>query len=200
MSLREPARASGSRCIARAIATGTVAAMVAACGLAVSPAGDEPPWKGSPDLSTDRPQPTADAAGLVPGCPVTLDEARAIVPQVARGPDVGEPLKTLVQDCQFWYAGGAPLGRPQGFSILVFDASVEREHMWDSVRTDPTFPNATDVPGVGDVAFATGEAAVTDFWAVRGRWALHLMGPSGEPLDVNQYAALARTAFARLGP
>jgi len=166
------------------------------CGLLAPAPGpdDQPPWKATPDLAaTEPPQPTADAQGVVPGCPLTLAEVRAVVPQITRGPDVGEPFKNITGDCQFWVAETGS----EGITVLVFDAEGQGVGMWASTRTDPSFPNATDVAGVGDDAFVTGDGGWTDFWAVKGQVALHVM--AGRGLTVAQYAALARAAYARLG-
>jgi hypothetical protein len=171
-------------------------ALLVGCGqLAPAPGGDDqPPWKATPDLAaTDPPQPTPDAAGVVPGCPLTLAEVRAIVPQITRGPDVGQPFKNVIGDCQFWVAEV----RGEGIGLLVFDAEGQGVGMWASTRTDPSFPNATDVAGVGDDAFVTGSGAWMDFWSVKGQVALHVMAERG--LTIEQYAALARAAYARLG-
>ena len=172
------------------------AALLAGCGLLAPAPGDDdqPPWKATPDLAaTDPPQPTPDAAGVVPGCPLTLAEVRAVVPQITRGPDVGQPFKNITGDCQFWVAET----RGEGIGLLVFDAEGQGTAMWASSRTDPGFPNATDVAGVGDDAFVTGSGAWTDFWSVKGQVALHVMAERG--LTIEQYAALARAAYARLG-
>jgi hypothetical protein len=166
------------------------------CGLLAPTPGpdDQPPWKATPDLAaTDPPRPTPDAQGLVPGCPLTLVEVSAIVPQITRGPDVGQPFKNITGDCQFWVAetGG------EGFTLLVFDAEGQGVAMWASSRTDPAFPNATDVAGVGDDAFVAGERDWTDLFSVKGQVALHIMASHG--LTIQQLAALARAAYARLG-
>jgi hypothetical protein len=175
------------------------ALLTAGCGRLLAPSTEtEPPWKDTPaPFETEAPMPTADASGVVPGCPVTLAEARAAVPDLARGPDVGEPFKNVIGDCQFWF-GGLSIGRPDGVGILVFDAEGQGLHLWDSVRTDPTFPNATDISGLGDDAFVTGSPHVTDLWAVKGQIGLHIM--AGRALTTEQLAALARAAFARLKP
>jgi len=70
------------------------ALLTAGCGRLLAPSTEtEPPWKDTPaPFETEAPMPTADASGVVPGCPVTLAEARAAVPDLARGPDVGEPF------------------------------------------------------------------------------------------------------------
>lgn len=170
--------------------------VLAGCGLLAPDPGmdDQAPWKGTPGPAlTDPPQPPPDADGVVPGCPLTLTEVQAVVPQITRGPDVGQPFKNVTGDCQFWVAET----RGEGFALLVFDAEGLGTDMWASARTDPGSPNATDVAGVGDDAFVTGDGAWTDLWSVKGQVALHLMAERG--LSIEQHAALARAAYARLG-
>ena len=174
--------------------------LLAGCG---APSNETPPpWKESapPVLESERPVPAADASGVVPGCPVTLAEARAAVPDLVSGPEVGIAAKNVTEDCTFLFPERDLLGRPVGVGILVFDAQGEGSHMWDSVRTDPNFPNVTDVAGLGDAAFVTGTAHPTDLFAVQGQVALHISTLRPQGLTVEQLTALARSAFNRLKP
>lgn len=178
------------------------ALLTAGCGRMLSSSTEtQPPWKDTPGpVETEAPVPTADASGVVPGCPVTLAEARAAVPDLASGPDVGIPFKNMTENCSFSF-GGFSIGRPPpGVGILVFDAQGDGVRLWDSVRTDATFPNATDISGLGDDAFVTGSPNVTDLWAVKGQVGLHIMTDRDQGLTAEQFAALARAAFDRLKP
>jgi hypothetical protein len=171
-----------------------LALVLGGCGLLAPGADDPPPWKATPDLAaTEPPRPTPDAQGVTPGCPLTLAEVRAIVPQITRGPDVGIPFKNVTGDCQFWVAETGS----EGITMLVFDAEGQGVAMWASARSDQAFPNATDVDDVGDDAFVAGERGWTDLFSVKGQIALHIMADRG--LTMQQYAALARAAYARLG-
>jgi hypothetical protein len=134
------------------------------------------------------------------GCPITLAEAKAAVPQVVSGPDIGQPAKNVTADCSYATTESDVQGRPAGVLILVFDAQGAGTHMWDSARSDPNFPNATAVSGVGDDAFVTGAPHVTDLFAVQGQVALHILTTLPNGLTVEQFTALAKAAFARLAP
>jgi hypothetical protein len=143
---------------------------------------------------------TADAAAVVPGCPVTLAEAQAAIPGVVSGPDVNPPYKVIVQQCGFSFAELDRTGNTAGVSISVVDAEGQGVHLWDSVRTDPSFPNATDVAGVGDTAFVTGTPVFDMFWAVQGQIGLKIGTLRSGGLTKEQFAALAKAAYARLKP
>lgn len=165
-----------------------------------------------------RSQPTDDTSGKVLGssvvttaapeaggplsvtnCP-TLAEAAAAVPVLVVGPDANAvPFKTMVLQCSYTMNERDVLGRPAGIAILVFDASAEGVHLWDPVRTDPNFPNPTDIPGLADVAFTTGVSGHYDLWVVQGGgYGFHMihLGQSGISLD--QMVALARAMLTGL--
>ena len=157
-----------------------VAALAVAVGCAgcarleSQPADDIPSWKidASAEVITAAP----DAGGPLSfrNCP-TLDEARAAVPVLVGGPDANAvPFKTMVLQCGYSIERARRQGRPAGIWILVFDASVEGAHLWDSVRTDPAFPNATEIPALADVAFATGTSGHNDVWVVEGSYGFHM--------------------------
>ena len=140
------------------------------------------------------------SAVVVEGCPITLAEAHAAVPALIRGPDIGQPSKNVTEDCMFFSADTDSQGHPAAVGILVFDARGAGVHMWDSARRDPSFPNATTVPGLGDDAFVTGAPRPTDLFAVQGQIALHIADLLPGGVTVEQFAQLARAAFARLQP
>lgn len=127
-------------------------------------------------------------------CP-TLAEANAAIPALVHGPDANAvPSKTMVLQCLY------PMPESVGsVDILVFDASAEGSgnHLWDSVRTDPGFPNATDVAGLAEVAFTTGTPA-HDLWVVQGRYGFHMYSLRGG-IPADQMVALARAMLAGLG-
>lgn len=160
---------------------------------------DTPPWKDgtSGELITAAP----DAGGPLSfrNCP-TLAEARAAVPALTSGPDAnGVPFKTMVLQCTYDTDERDLQGRAAGIGILVFDASAEGIHLWDSVRGDPTFPNATDIPGVAEVAFATGTSGYDDIWVVQGGYGFHMLHTRRGGFPADQMVALARAMVAGLG-
>lgn len=113
---------------------------------------------------------------------------------------MGLPFKNVTADCSFASAELDVQGRPAGVLILVFDAQGAGRHMWDSARADPNFPNPTAIPGLGDDAFVTGAGRLTELFAVQGQVALHISTLLAKGLTTEQFAALARAAFARLQP
>ena len=134
------------------------------------------------------------------GCPLTFAEAQAAIPSLVSGPEINLPFKNVTASCTFATAQMDVQGRPAGFGILVFDAQGTGSHMWDSARSDPNFPNMTAVPGLGDDAFVTGTPHFTDLFAVQGQVALHISTLLPDGLTVEQFSALARSAFGRLNP
>ena len=172
---------------------------LAGCG-ALTPGGQEDlaPWKD--DASSTVITAAPDAGGLLSfrNCP-TLEEARAAVPDLISGPDANAvPYKTMVLQCSYDVEELGVQGRPAGIGILVFDASVEGPSLWDSVRTDPGFPDPTEIPGLADVAILTGSEGHNDLWVVQGRFGFHMFHtrPSGFPPD--QLVALARAMLVAL--
>jgi hypothetical protein len=128
-------------------------------------------------------------------CP-TLAEAQAAVPALVQGPDANAvSFKTMVLQCVYSMTEPA-----EGVDILVFDASADGSgnHLWDSVRTDPGFPNATDVAGLAEVAFTTGTPGHNDLWVVQGRYGFHMYSRQGAIL-ADQMVALARAMLEGLG-
>ncbi len=173
--------------------------LLAGCASAMTtPADDEAPWKdgASVELITSAP----DAGGPLSfrNCP-TLDEARAAAPAVVDGPDAnGVPFKTMVLQCLYTLDGRDAQGRPAGIAILVFDTSAEGLNAWESVRTDPAFPNSTDVPGLADVAFVTGPPAFNDLWVVQGGYGFHMSHTRQVGIPGEQLVALGRAMLAGL--
>ena len=144
--------------------------------------------------------PSADGP-LAVACP-TLAEARAAVPGIERGPDINTaPFKTMVLQCIYQSAGSGIPGGTAGIDILVFDASAEGKTMWDSVKTEPAFPNAADIPSladVADVAFSTGTLGHYDVWVVRGKYAFHMYHVQPGMVALDQMVALSRAMLAGL--
>jgi hypothetical protein len=129
-------------------------------------------------------------------CP-TLDEARAAVPAVVRVGEVNAVLfKTMVLQCNYVLPGVDLQGRPNGISILVFDAAAEGSQLWSAVRGTAAFPNPTDIPGLAEIAFATGSADGRDLWVVEGAFGFHLSSVAGVPLD--ELVALGRSMLSGL--
>ena len=129
-------------------------------------------------------------------CP-TLAEAAAAVPAVAGGPEANAvPFKTMVLQCSYRISELNVSGGDVTIAILVFDASAEGLHLWDTARSD--FPNARDIPGVAEVAFTTGDPGHEDLWVVQGTYGFHMFHtrPSGIPLE--QSTALARAMLTAL--
>jgi hypothetical protein len=178
-----------------------IGGLAAGCGLlSSSPADANLPSKedASAELITAAP----DAGGPLSfrNCP-TLAEARAAMPTLVQGPDANAvPFKTMVLQCVYSMTEPFLPGQPAGVDILVFDASADGSgnHLWDSVRTDPDFPNATDVPGLAEFAFTTGTPGQYDLWVVKGRYGFHMYSRQGG-ISTDQMVALARAMLAGLG-
>jgi hypothetical protein len=66
------------------------------------------------------------------------------------------------------------------------------------VRTDPSFPNATDIPGLADVAFATGTPGHNDIWVVQGGYGFHMSHRRQSDIPADQLVALARAMLTGL--
>jgi len=177
-----------------------VGVLSAGCGSPVpTPAGDVPPWKDGASAEVITAAPDAGGPLSFRNCP-TLPEARAAVPVVTGGPDAnGVPFKTMVLQCSYAMNESDVQGRPAGIGILVFDASSEGAHLWDSVRTDPAFPNATDLPGLADVAFVTGTPGHNDLWVVQRGYGFHMSHTRQGGIPTDQMVALAQAMLACLG-
>ncbi|HEX9093621.1 MAG TPA: hypothetical protein VF902_06515 [Coriobacteriia bacterium] len=161
-------------------------------------ADDTPPWKIGASGVVVTAAPDAGGPLSFRNCP-TLPEARAIVATLVSGPDANAvPFKTMVLTCNYTFDELDVQGRPAAISILVFDASAEGARLWESVMTDPQFPNPVDVPGIADVAFSTGAAGQNDLWVVQEAYGLHMYHtrPRGVPLE--QMAGLARAMLTGL--
>lgn len=178
------------------------AVLVAGCGLIDRPAGKDSGIDTSPDASAPAEVETASASGpLAAACP-SLSDAKAAVPAITTGPDINTtPFKTMVLQCVYELSGIDLTLRQAGIGILVFETSEQGVGIWDSVRTDPAFPNPIDLPALEDVAqvaFATGAAGHNDVWVVQGPYAIHMSsnGRDGVPLD--QMSVLARLTLAGL--
>ncbi len=168
------------------------------CTSMSGPADDIPSWKvgASAQVITAAP----DAGGLLSyrNCP-TLAEAKAAVPGLTSGPDAnGVPFKTMILQCSYGMDERDIQGRPAGVGILVFDASAEGVHLWDSVRTDPDRANATDIPGLADVAFATGTTGHQDVWVVQGPFGFHMDHTRRGEIPIDEMVALARSMLTGL--
>jgi len=133
-------------------------------------------------------------------CP-TLAEAKAAIPALVGGPDANAvPFKTMVLQCVYTINELDVPGRTAGIEILIFDASAEGNQLWDSVRTDPgNFPNATDIPGLAGVAFATGTTGHNDVWVVQGGYGFHMSHTRQNGIPLDQMVALARAMLTGLG-
>ena len=182
-----------------------LAAFVAGCApmssyapLTSTPPDHAAPWKGDSSAETITAAPDAGGPLSFRNCP-TLAEARAAVPALTTGPEAnGVPFKTMVLQCTYDTDQRDVQGRPAGIGILVFDASGEGIHLWDMVRTDPEFPNPTDIPGLADVAFATGAAGYEDVWVVQGDYGFHMLHTNPGVFPDDQLVALARAMLAGL--
>jgi ABC-type amino acid transport substrate-binding protein len=131
-------------------------------------------------------------------CP-TLAEAKAAIPALVGGPDANAvPFKMMVLQCVYTINELDVPGRPAGIDILIFDASAEGNQLWDSVRTDPGFPNANDIPGLSDVAFATGTSGQNDVWVVQGGYGFHMSHTRQTGIPLDQMVALARAMLTGL--
>jgi hypothetical protein len=177
-----------------------VTAVVAGCaGTLPQPSAYKPSLDfGASDVTIITAAPDAGGPLSYRNCP-TLAEAKAAMPALVGGPDANAvPFKTMVLQCTYTISELDASGRSAGIGILIFDASAEGNHLWDSVRTDPSFPNATDIPGLAHVAFATGVSGHNDVWVVQGGFGFHMSHTrqSGIPLD--QMVALARAMLTGL--
>jgi hypothetical protein len=171
------------------------AILVAGCGRLQAQPSDVAPWKGGGSVE----EVTASADGpLAVACP-TLARAQAAVPGLAAGPEVNTtPFKTMVLQCGWSFAEPDAQLRPAGIGILVFDASAEGVHLWDSVRADPSFGNSEDIPGLGEVGFATGAPGHQDVWVVQGSYGFHMSHTRQAGVPLAQLAGLARAMLAGL--
>ncbi len=174
-----------------------IGGLPAGCGLLSSAIPAPSNVGASAEIVTAAP----DAGGPLSyrNCP-TLAEAKAATPALSQGPDANAvPFKTMVLQCLYSMTELDVQGRPAGVDILVFDASADGSgnHLWDSVRTDPGFPNATDVAGLAEVAFTTGTPG-HDLWVVQGRYGFHMYSRQGG-IPAGQMVALARAMLAGLG-
>ena len=172
--------------------------LLSGCGL-LPPANDTPPEKVGGSVVEITAAPDAGGPLSFRNCP-TLAEAAAAVPTLIAGPEAnGVPFKDMVLQCNYSMNEPTVQGRPAGIGILVFDASTDGVHLWDSARTDPNFPNPTNIAGLADVAFATGTPGHNDVWVVQGGYGFHMSHtrPGGVPLD--QLVALARAMLVSLG-
>jgi hypothetical protein len=185
----------------RILTLALVTLVLAGCAWTPSqPSNVMPPWKdgGSVEIITAAP----DAGGPLSfrNCP-TLAEARVAVPVLVAGPDAnGVPFKTMVLQCIYTLDGTGVAGGPASVDILVFDASADGRglQMWDTVRSDPGFPNPTDIPGLADVAFATGTSGHNDLWVVQGGFGFHMYHNRRAEVPLDQLVALARAMLTGL--
>jgi predicted small secreted protein len=174
-----------------------IAGLLAGCSTS-GPGADTPSWKvgASVEVITAAP----DAGGLLSfrNCP-TLAEAKAAVPALTGGPDANAvPFKTMILQCSYAMDERDIQGRPAGIGILVFDATGEGLHLWDSARTDPDSPNATDIPGLAEVAFATGSTGHDDLWVVQGPFGFHMSHTRRGEIPLDEMVALARSMLTGL--
>ena len=169
-------------------------------GSAVTPRNDTPPWKANASAVTITAAPDAGGPLSFRNCP-TLDEARTAIPMIVNGPDAdGVPFKTMVLQCSYSMAELDVQGRPAGVGILVFDAQADGrgKRLWDSVRTDPNFPGATDLPGLAEVGFTTGDDGQLDLWVVQGDFGFHMTHTRPKGVSADQMTALARAMLSGL--
>lgn len=128
----------------------------------------------------------------VPGCPISQAEVEAAIGRAMSAPQVGLPAKNMTQDCSF----GFGVLTTASIQFLVFDTEGQGTAFWDSVRAES--PGATDIPGLADVAFVMASPRANDLFAVKGATGLHIYVFEHDPLTVEQLAALAKAALARL--
>lgn len=176
-----------------------IGGVMAGCGsLASTPVVDTPSWKAGASEEVITAAPDAGGPLSFRNCP-TLAEARAAVPDLTNGPDANAvPFKTMVLQCSYAMDERDIQGRPAGIGILVFDASAEGVHLWDSVRTDSHFANATDIPGLAEIAFVTRTSGHSDLWVVQGPYGFHMSHTRQGEIPVQQMVALARSMLAGL--
>jgi hypothetical protein len=170
------------------------ACIVAGCSFL----GNTPSATVGPSAVAGTTAPGATSELLPTNCP-TLPEARAAVPNLVNGPNADAvPIRTIILQCTYTMPEVDAHGDPAEILILVYDASVDGTHFWDLPRDDPGFPNPTDIPGLAQVAFATGASGQYELWVVQGRYGFHV-GQSrigGVPLD--QMVAMARAMLVGL--
>lgn len=171
--------------------------MLAGCSTS-GPGVDTASWKVGASVEVITAPP--DAGGLLSyrNCP-TLTEAKAAVPGLTSGPDAnGVPFKTMILQCSYAMDERDIQGRPAGIGTLVFEATAEGVHLWDSVRTDPDRANATDIAGLANVAFATGTAGHNDVWVVQGLFGFHMGHTRRGEIPIDEMVALARSVLTGL--
>ena len=174
-----------------------IAGLLAGCSTS-GPGADTPSWKVGASVEVITAAPDAGGPLSYRNCP-TLAEAKAAVPGLTSGPDAnGVPFKNMILQCSYGMDERDIQGRPAGIGILVFDAASEGVHLWDSVRSDPDSPNATDIPGLADVAFATGTAGHHDVWVVQGPFGFHMDHTRRGEIPIDQMVALARSMLTGL--
>ena len=174
-----------------------IGGLPAGCALmSSSPADANLPSKDGASAEVVTAAPDAGGPLSLRNCP-TLAEAQAAIPALVQGPDANAaPFKTMVLQCVYSMTEPA-----EGVDILVFDASADGSgnQLWDSVRTDPEFSNATDVPGLAEDAFTTGTPGHYDLWVVQSRYGFHMYHRLQGGIPADQMVALARAMRAGLG-
>ena len=178
---------------------GLVGGLLAGCGALAPEKGEpDPPWKEGASVEVITAAPDAGGPLSFRNCP-TLAEAQAAVPSLVTGPDANAvPYKTMILQCSWDVAVLDVQGRPAGIGILVFDASAEGVHLWDTARTDSTFPNATDIPDLAEVAFGTGTSGFDELWVVQGDFGFHMPHTRRGGFPPDQMVALARAMLVGL--
>jgi hypothetical protein len=188
--------------VPKVLALAIVTLVLAGCAWTLpQPSAETPSWDfGASGVVIITAAPDAGGPPLsYRNCP-TLAEAKAAMPALVGGPDANAvPFKMMVLQCIYTINELDVPGRPAGIDILIFDASAEGNQLWDSVRTDPGFPNATDIPGLADVAFATGASGHNDVWVVQGGYGFHMYHTRQNGIPLDQMVALARAMLTGLG-
>ena len=176
-----------------------IGGLLAGCGfLSSNPAADTPPWKVGASAEVITAAPDAGGPLSYRNCP-TLAEVKAAVPILTSGPDAnGVPFKTMILQCSYGIDERDVQGRPAGIGILVFDASAEGVHLWDSLRTEPNVANLIDIPGLAEVAFVTGTSGHNDVWVVQRPYGFHMSHTRREVIPTDEMVALARTMLTGL--
>jgi len=176
-----------------------VAGLLAGCGsLVPQHAETPPPWKVNASVEVTTAAPDAGGPLSFRNCP-TLAEAAAAIPILVGGPEANAvPFKTMVLQCVYTFDELDVQGRPATVDILVFDAAAEGAHLWDSVRTDPGFPNPSEIGGLADVGFATGVSGQYDLWVVQGVYGFHMYHLRRGGIALDQMVALARAMLTGL--
>ena len=194
--------------VPRILTLAIVTLVLAGCA---QPSAGAPSWDfGASGVVIITAAPDAGGPLSYRNCP-TLAEAQAAMPALVGGPEANAvPFKTMVLQCVYTINELDVQSRPAGLDILIFDAfpgpefgdrdaSAEGNQAWDSVRTDPNFPNATDIPGLADVAFATGTSGHNDVWVVQGGYGFHMYHTRQSGISLDQMVALARAMLTGLG-